>query len=358
MRITGRRLQVQEEHIPLIITGDIVVTGGSPVQFFDGVNFVPNREGVPASPIMLEHNISVSEMDGATVGTSSTTYFYENDNLILASNSAYELDGNSLIVKKNVTPGEAITIKAVTEFIGIISSQVYRREDSLVLRTITKTESFYDVYLSTPKVEKFDAYRNPNKQKNITANIKQGQYDVTNLSGLTIKWLNSNAEDVMVNELYAESISANRLTLTIDRSYINKEVITCEVWKGGSMVARTSTTMVRVFNNFRTEVRVPELPIKSTTKYLTCQLLLNDMTGEIDVDSAFSVKWIANEWGKDKEIGSTSNAKVPLRTLDLRDKELSIDVDLKRIECYGAITDTVMYTDKNGNVLTTLILGK
>lgn len=360
MKLSQNRINV--DHTPLQVSGSLTLTGGSLVQFFDGKYYTPNREGAPASPIMLTHNVDVVNPDLSTTGAiliNPTTMFYENDVIISSSTSKYELSGDSLIVKKNTPADAVIVIKAVTSFVDPRTNRVYSREDSVTLRTLIKTEGQYQLNLSESGVVYLDAYRNPNTTITLTATLKQNSDNVTDFTGVVFKWLNKDGVDVVENELYANSLSPNRRTLTIDKTYINRESITCEVLIGEQMVANDTVTFVRKYNSFRTDIRIPELPLQPGVEILSCTLLAYDMAGQIDMDNAFVTTWFVNEWNIDRKMAYSSKAKVPVADLDMEDVNLSIYPDVKRKECFGALSSTgVIYTDKDNKVLTVLKIGK
>lgn len=360
MRLQSRKIEVQ--HSPLQVSGSLTVQGGALVQFYDGVSYVPNREGTPSSPILLTHNVDAANPDRALTGNVNillSTNFYENGEYITNATYGYRVEGNTLLVRKNTPADGALEIKAISKFVDSRTNKVYERQDSVVMRTIIKEEPQYSVSLSTPKIIYFDGYREPNTMMSVSAQLKRGEEEVTNFEGITFKWKNKDGAEVLDSELYAESIYLDGTVLFVDKAYINKEHIICEVWKDGTMVANASTSIIRKFNSFRTEVAIPELPLHPGTTHITCQLKLDDMVGEIDVDDAFDVVWIVNEWNIDRIVGSGANYKLPVDSIDLKDRNLSIFPDIRRKECYGALCDNnYIYTDNQGRVLTSIIMGE
>lgn len=360
MKLSGRRIQV--ETTPLRVTGSLNITGGSLVQFYHDGDFIPDREGVPASPIMLTHNVSVLNLDEVVTGVidiTLTTTFYENDVPISNSTNGYEVNGSDLIVKKNTPIGETLEIKAVSLFIDPRNEKVYERIDRVTLRTLIKADAQYQLNLSQSGLVYFDAYRNPNTKVDITAVLRDGTEEITDFSGITFKWLNKDGLNALENELYADKISANGRILTVDKTFINNSSITCEAWMAGKIIAKDTTTFVRKYNSFRFDVSIPELPLQPSVERLTCSLLMYDLSGIIDVDKAFETSWVANEWNVDKTVGYGSKATVSKDELDMEDKNLSIYPDIKRKEAFGALSiGNVVYTDKEGKVLTALKLGK
>ena len=357
MKLSGNKIQV--EFTPLRVSGSLNVTGGALVQFFDGVSYTPNREGTPASPILLTHSVSAFDTDSdSQVSLEPSTTFYENNVVISELTEGYELISNSLKVKKNITAGESVVIKAITQFVDVRNNKIYEREDAVTLRTIIKAESQYQLDLSQSGVVYFDAYRSPNTETVVSLTLKKGDAVIQSLvsKGYEVKWLNSAGLDIEANELYVDTIPAGREGVTIDKTYIDNELIVVEVWKDGALIATNSVTFVRKFNSFRTEIRIPELPIAPGTTELSCSVLLTDNLGSIDVDSAFLVNWIVSENGVEREVGTGATVKIPVASLNLS-SSLQIYPDVKRREAYAAVTtmddgEEALLTDDDDNVLT------
>lgn len=361
MKLSGHKIET--EYTPLVMSGNLVVTGGPVVQFYDGTSYTPNRAGSPATPILITHELSAFDPDGILSEFSFSTLFYENDTLITSSTSGYTLVGsNAVRVGKNIPAGTSVVIKAVSEMLDSRTGKIYTREDSTFLRTILKTESPYQLNLSQRGAIYFDGYRNPNVTTTVTATLKKGQDTITDFTGITFKWLNSEGVDAVENELYADAYSNGNRTLTVDKTYIDHELIRCEAWKGSELLAYDTVTFVRKFNSVRVDERIPELPIKAGTTSLNCSVLITDMLGNIDVDSAFLVEWIVSEGSSERVVGSGANASIPVSSINLKAANLSIYPDIKRREAFAALTDMqageeVLLTDDNDNVLTTETFG-
>ena len=354
MKLSGHK--IQREFTPLRVSGSLNVTGGSVVQFYDGVSYTPNREGTPSSPILLTHSVNAFDTDtGMQAPISITTTFYENDAVISVSTEGYELLGNSLKVKKNIAAGTAVVIKAVSQFVDTRNNKLYEREDTVTLRTIMKAEAQYQLDLSQKGVVYFDGYRNPNTTTTITATLKQGDVEVIDLTGITLKWLNAAGLDVVENELYADSVSLDGKTLTIDKTYINNELITCEAWKDGVLIATENVTFIRKFNSFRTDIRIPELPLLPGVNTLSCSIAITDILGNVDVDAAFLVTWMVSENGVDRPVATGASVKIPVSSINMAATNLSIYPDIKRREAFAALTTDdpdELLTDDLDNILT------
>lgn len=363
MKLAGNKIQT--EYTPLKISGNLVVTGGPAVQFFDGTNYVPNRSGSPASPILITHELSVADPDAILTSFSFSTLFYENDVPITSSTAGYTLVGNNAVrCEKNIPAGESVVIKAVSELLDSRTGKTYSREDLTFLRTILKTESPYQLNLSQRGVVYFDGYRNPNTVTDVFLTLKKGDEIIKSLisKGFEIRWLNSEGLDIEENELYVDTIPSGREAITVDKTYIDNEQIRCEVWKDGKMLAADTVTFVRRFNSIRTDIRIPELPLKPGITQITCSLLITDMLGNIDVDAAFLVNWIVSENGVERTAGTGANTVIPVSSINLKAANLSIYPDIKRREAFAALTDIqdgeeVLLTDDNDNVLTVETFG-
>lgn len=351
MRVTGKRVQV--DYTPLEVTGVINIIGGSAVQFYDGNNFYPNREGSPASPILLKHNVTAVDVDDENATFDYSTLFYEDNVLINAETQGYTVTGNTLKVQKNIAPGTSVEIKAISKLIYKRTSEVYEQIDKVLLRTIIKTEAPYQLTLTPRGAQIFDAYRNPNTTASIVATLKKGDEEVS-YTGITFKWLNAAGADIMENELYGHAVSANKRTLTIDKTYIDKEIIKCEAWKGSELLASDTVSFVREFNSFNPDVRIPELPLLPGISTLSCTMLATDFVGNIDVDKAFAVTWMVEENTSEREIAHGASAVIPVSAINLNAPNLTIYPDVKRREAYAALVDETgaLLTDENGNILT------
>ncbi len=358
MKLNSNTIKVLTD--PLRVASVLSVTGGSTTQFFDGNFYSPNREGTAATPLLLTHTLSIKNSNKETIAIQYTTDFYENETLIIAGNSYYELLGNSLKVKKNVVPNSAIVIKAVSKFIDTVSDKVYEQIDSISLRTLIKTEE-YQLILSQHGNVYFDGYRNPNTQTTVTASMKKGISDVTDFTGISFKWLNVDGLDCVENELYACAYSADMRTLTVDKTYIDKETIRCEAWKDGKLLAFDSVTFTRKFNSFQHRIIVPELPLHPTVNTLTCEVIITDTIGNVNVDAAFMVDWYAVENGVSRKLGySGARVVIPRSAINLKASSLSIYTDIKRREAFAGLTTDdgeTLLTDDLDNILSTETYG-
>lgn len=364
MKLPG--LGANVEFTPFIVSGNLSVMGGSLVQFYDGVSYTPNREGTISSPILLTHSVTAVDADSNNiVDLVYETFFYENNVPITSENVSYELLGNSLKVKKNIAPGQSIEIKAISKFIDKRNDKIYEREDIVILRTILKNEADYGLKLSQRGRVYFDGYRNPNVISEVSLRFTQGTELIQNLisNGYEIKWLNSEGLDIETNELYVDTIPAGKETISVDKKYINHETIRCEVWKDEAMLAHDSVTFIRKFNSIEIEVISPQIPIRPEIQQITCQLLIRDMIGNINVDEAFLVNWYVEESGVLRKIGEGSSISVPRSGFNLKAINLKIYPDIKRREAFAAYTIPnagiqVLATDKDGNVYTGETFGK
>lgn len=347
------------EYPPLHVTSALNVTGGSVVQFFDGTDYMPNREGTPSSPIMLEHNISAVDPDGGIVDITPSTTFYADDTAI-TTGGGYTITGDKLLVSKNLPPG-AVVIKAKTQFVDNRSGLVYERIDTITLRTLLKSDAQYQLELSQRGRVFFDGYRNPNTATTVTAVLKKGQDEVTSFTGITFKWLNSEGVDAEENELYSDGYSNGNRTLTVDKTYIDHELIRCEAWKGDELIAFDTVTFIRRFGNVRYMDDIRGIPIGPLTKEIVCTLEVYDNIGPIDVNAAFLVTWKAKEGSTDRVLGTDTPLTVPISSLNLKAKP-KIYADVKRREAWGAVTDIVdgeevLLTDEQDRILTTEMYG-
>jgi len=354
MKIKGNKIQT--EHTPLRVGGALNIQGGSVVQFYDGNDFYPNREGTLSSPILLTHQLSIHDPDAnQEITPSMNTTFYENDVAISVVTEGYELIGaHSVKVIKNIPANTQVEIKAVTEFVDPRNNRLYKREDFITLRTLLKAESQYTLDLSPHGAVYFDAYRNPNTQTQVVAKLSHGNTEVIDLTGITIKWLNPEGLDIVENELYGISYSADRRTLTIDKTYINKNTITCEAWKDGKIISTASVTFVRKFNPYRLEVNVIGIPLQPGIDNIKCICNITDTIGPVDVNAAFLLKWMVNEDGYHRQLGTGTPFVFTRADVNMAASILEVYPDLKRREAFAALTDEFgnPLTDEQGNILT------
>ena len=359
MKLIGHKLQT--DYTPLNVGGNLHITGGTGVQFYDGENYLPDRAGTPGSPIIISHELTFVDPDGILTEFEYSTLFYENDVLITEGTPGYELiDDNELKVTKNIAGGTAVTIKAVSELLDTRNNKVYKREDITYLRTFIKAESPHQLELTPSGRQFFDGYRNPNTKTDITATLNINGEDITDYTGVTFKWLNSENKDCVENELYGDEYKNDNRTFTIDKTYIDREKITCEAWINDKLVASDSVTFVRRFNSYRSEVRIPELPITSNTTVLNCSVHIYDTIGKVDVDAAFLVTWFVKEGANEREVGSGSVIQVPVESLSLNAINLQIYPDLKRREAWAALVtddDSILVLDDDETVITTETYG-
>lgn len=359
MKLPGSKIQV--EYTPLSIGGSLNVIGGGVVQFFDGKTYTPNREGTVASPILLRHEVTAVDQDtNQNADVIKTTTFYENGVVISAATAGYSITGNELKVAKNIAAGSTTEIKAVTKIVDKRDNKVYERIDFVNLRTILKTESEYQLIITPHGRVLFDAYRNPNTTIAVVATLKKGADEVTDLTGITFKWLNAAGLNAFDEEAYASAVSTDGKTLTVDKTYIDSEVINCEAWKDGKMIANDSVTFVRKFNSFNTDIRIPELPLSIGVDTLNCQLLMTDLKGNIDVDAAFLVKWMVSEGGVDRETGyNGASVKIPVSAINMKASKVQIYPAIYRREAYAAVVTDLgeVLVDDTGNVLTVETFG-
>lgn len=353
MKLSGNKIQT--DFTPLQVTGAFQLTGGSAVQFYDGIKYSPNREGTPASPILLKHVLSVINVDGS-ITIAPATLFYENGVLITSSTSGYELIGtDSVKVTKNIPAGSSVDIKAITKFVDPRNDKVYEREDFITLRTILKAEPQYILTLSKRGAVYFDAYRNPNVSTTVIAALKKGNTEVNDFTGITFKWLNAAGLDAVENELYADAVSVDGKTITVDKTYIDHEQIKCEAWRGTDLIASDTVTFIRKFNSFQTDIRIPELPLLPGVNTLNCSIIIRDNLGNIDVDAAFLVNWMVSEAGIERQVAAGSSVQIPISAINLKAANLMIYPDLKRREAFAALTTDdpdELLTDDLDNVLT------
>lgn len=359
MRLSGNNIKI--EFTPLRVSGSLTVTGGALVQFYDGVSFTPNREGVPSSPILLTHTVSAFNTDANSQAIIAiTTTFYENDVVISGATPGYEIIGSALKVAKNIPAGTSVDIRAVSKFVDTRNNKIYEREDLVTLRTIIKADAQYQLDLNQSGVVYFDGYRNPNVTTTVTATLKKGNAVVSDLTGITLKWLNSAGLDAVENELYADSVSIDQKTLTVDKTYIDNDLITCEAWKDGVLIATNNVTFIRKFNSFRADIRIPELPLLAGVTSLNCSIAITDMLGNIDVNAAFLVTWIISEGGVNREVASGASVRIPISSINMSAANLQIYPDMKRREAFAALTTEdpeELLTDDLDNVLTVETFG-
>lgn len=355
MKLNQQRITILESEDALNVSSALNLSGGPLVQFFDGTSYTPNREGIVSSPIILEHNLYAVTQSGNPLSISVTTLFYENDVLIDSANSNYELiSPNKLKVKKNVSGGTSIVIKAVSKFVEPNTGKLYERQDIATLRTIIKTEAPYQMNLSQRGVVYFDAYRNPNTTTQVTASLKKGTADVTNYTGIVFKWLNAAGLDAVENELYADAYSNGNRTLTVDKTYIDNETIRCEAWIGTELIAFDTVSFVRKFNSYRADVRIPELPLQAGVTTLSCSVIITDILGNVDVDAAFLVAWMVSEAGVVRQVAAGASVQIPVSSINMKAANLMIYPDVKRREAFAALTTDdpdELITDDLDNVL-------
>lgn len=354
MKIKGNKIQT--EHTPLRVGGALNIQGGSVVQFYDGNDFYPNREGTLSSPILLTHHLSVHDPDASQeIFPAMNTTFYEDDIAISAATSGYELIGaHAVKVVKNIPANMQVVIKAITEFVDPRNNRLYKREDFVTLRTILKAEAQYTLDLSPHGAVYFDAYRNPNTQTQIGAKLSHGNTEVIDLTGITLKWLNPAGLDIVENELYGISYSADMRTITIDKTYINKETITCEAWKDGKIISTATVTFVRKFNPYRLDVNVIGLPLLPGVNNIKCMCTISDTIGNVDVNAAFLLRWMIREDGFERQLGTGTPFVFTRDDINMSATTLEVYPDLKRREAYAALTDEfgTPLTDEYGNILT------
>lgn len=359
MKLVGRKIET--EHTPLIVSGALNVAGGSLVQFFDGTNYSPNREGALSSPILLTHSISVADPDtGDLLNPATNTVFYLDDATVSSSTPGFELIGlDSLKVKKNFPANKQVVIKAVTEFVDSRNSRVYKREDIVTLRTMLKAEAQYNLTLSPHGAVYFDAYRNPNTNSTVHATLKQGNNAISDFTGIEFRWLNSAGLDIVANELYALSVSTDGKELTIDKTYINQEVITCEAWKSGKLLDSSTVTFVRKFNSFSPLVDIIGLPLQPGANTVTCTMQIQDTKGVVDVNAAFLLRWMVIEDNIERQLGTGTPFNFTKDDVNMGASKLQVYPDLKRREAYAALTDDQgrLLTDNAGNILTAETFG-
>lgn len=352
MKLPGHKIDVQ--YTPLLVSGNIVVVGGPTVQFFDGVNYYPDRASNPGSPIIISHEVDVKDPDGALTEFETATLYYENDNPITVSTPGYVLIEDTLKVEKNIPANSAVTIKAVTQFLDSRTGKYYSREDYTYLRTKLKTEAPYQLELSQRGRVFFDGYRNPNTTTSVDIVLRKGDDVVTDFTGLVIKWLNADGKDAVDYEAYAPQYRNDKKTIDIDKTYINNETIRCEIWDGEELIANDSVTFVRKFNSFQADVEIPQAQLKTWTQDVYCSVKLRDHLGPIDVDSAFLVTWMIQEGATERELGTGADISVPVSSINLKASPLKIYPDLKKRMAWAAIEDADGYilTDVDDKVLT------
>lgn len=359
MKLTGSKIPV--DFTPLMVSGNIVVEGGPTVQYFDGLTYVPNRSGVLASPLIVKHVLDIKDPDEIAQAFAKSTKYYANEVAITSETAGFELLGDdSVKVTLNVPAGDTLVLKAVTTFLDPRTDASYSREDITYLRTILKVEEEHQLVLEPRGRLVLDAYRNPNKLLPVTLTLLKGSTFVTDFTGLTFKWLNSDKVDVLANELYAKELQDSNRKLIVDLSYIESEVIRCEVWEGLKLLASDEISIKRQYNSFMSDMIVPDIPVTSETRELNCYLYLVDRLGSIDVDAAFDTTWIVATGSTAKEVGKTSVTKFPITEVNLKGTTPEIYPNIKRREAFkGIMTVGNKYiTDGSGKIISALKLGK
>lgn len=354
MKLPGSGIQI--EFNPLKVSGSILITGGSPVQFFDGNSYLPNREGTPSSPILIEHMVSIIDPDNTGATFSIATDFYEDDTLITAETPGYTLIDGKLRVEKNIPAGTSLTIKARSKFVDHrgTKSRVYERDDTTYLRTLLKSEAPYQLELSTRGAHFFDGHRNPNRKVDLTAILRQNGEELTNYTGITFKWLNSAGKDVEEYELYHDEYINSGRGMVVDLTYIDHEMIRCEAWMYGEMIGYDTVTYIRDFGTLRVNYFIPELPLVPGVETITCYLELFDELGDIDVDAHYLVTWMVVEGTTHRALATGAEAEIPVSAINLKAANLEIYPDVKRREAFAALTTDdpdELLTDDDDNVL-------
>lgn len=353
MKITGNNIYGSD--VPLIYSDNLLIIGGTGIQHFDGVNFLPNRESIPGSPLIIKHVIDFKDPTGLMTVFPYSTLFYANDVLITAQTPGYEiLSNNELKVTKNVPHGTTVVIRADSEMLDTRTGLVYKVSNKTYLRTILKAPAPYQLELSPSGRQLFDAHRNPNTIQNITAVVKLDGENITDYSGITFKWLNSDGLDCVDNELYADKYTNNR-TLTIDKTYIDHESIKCEAWMDGKIIAFDTVTFVRHWHSLDPRVDIPQLPINGLSSILNCNLLIKDTVGQINVDAGYLVDWMLKEGtAAPRKVGSNAVTTVPVSSINLKASPIELYPDIKRRLAWAGLetSDGFILVDDNDNVLT------
>lgn len=340
MKVLGQKLG--KIFTPLTLTGGINILGGNNVQFWDGNSYIPNREGTPSSPLLIVHHVDVVNPDEQAEGEltfTKVTKYYENDVLITSSTPKYSLIDDKLRVEKNIPAGKAVTIRAVTQLIDTRNGNIYERIDITYLRTITKTPDALQLVITPNGTVTFDGFRNPNTKTTVTATVRQYDEEITDYSGLTFKWLNSEGKDAIEYELYGDEVSSDGRTITIDKKFIDKDTLHCEVWRDGNLIDKDTVTFLRGFRSCHQSVDTPGLPLMPGIKSLICTFYAQDALGPIDVNEAFLVVWMITENGVDRELGTGSPFELSESSINW-DANPQIWVDARRREAWAALVDS------------------
>lgn len=355
MKILGPKLS--RDFSPLTISGGISIIGGSDVQFWDGTSYSPNREGALSSPLIIRHIVDVVNTDTKDTQElvfNMTTKYYENNDLITASTPKYTLlENGDLKVEKNIPAGQAVAIKAVTQFLDPRSKKLQERVDVTYLRTHNHIESEYQITITPNNLVAFDGFRNPNVQDTITAIVHKGGELVTDYTGMEFRWLNSEGKDAVEYELYGDEVSPSGRELTIDKTYIDKETIHCELWMDDVMIDSDSVTYFREFAQYSFSMPLSDMKLPAGSDTFNFNVEVQDTRGVVDVDHAFLAVWMVDHNGVDSELGTGKTIRVPASRFNF-DANPRVWLDLRKRMAWAALTDEDDYllTDDEGAVLT------
>ena len=230
---------------PLSIALTMDMLGGSLTQRIDELSgdFDPDRA---VTPLVLSPHLEVSDPDGIIVVSDQSSnlidcrwYLASDDSdetkRITSSTSGFTLgDAGRLTVRRNVEDYAPLHLYFSCAFIDPRTQRIYRKQHQLTLTSTRSADLKLSLELDVADKMPISPFKNFG-QRTIHATLRNGE-DIIPIDGVNAfcRWLiwdkNNRVLNVAssTNDIFVDAITED--SITVDRRYIDREVLVCEVW--------------------------------------------------------------------------------------------------------------------------------
>jgi len=165
------------------------------------------------------------------------------DTLDQSATDGFTLDGNELIVTRNVPPTTPVQIRCEVTFTDVSRNETYTIGQQVLLCSENNPEQHMTIDILTPPAVKYDPFRDASSTRVFTAEVRRGDEIVS--SGIKIFWY---LDDVLINPSADDCplcyvSGQNTSTLTLNAEYVDKVSVSVRIADSATAVAPNQPCM-------------------------------------------------------------------------------------------------------------------